>query len=157
MVTLLRGWLMSVIAASLVLSLLNSLLPEGTVRTVARMTGGLILLLVLLRPLTNLDLSELNLSYGDCTQRINEQISGYQQENEVQMRTLIEEKTGAYIQDKAKQLGLACFLAVTAEEKDGIVTPVSVTLDIARNQALSDYMTSELGISSENQHWLPEG
>ncbi len=158
MLTFLRAWLMSVIAASLLLSLLNSLLPEGTPRTIARMTGGLVLLLVILRPVTQLDLSGLDLHYGACTQQINQQIAAYQEENEAQMRTIIERRTAEYISDKARQLGLTCEAAVTAEEQEsGVFSPVGATLSIEKNQELSDYIASELGIPAARQQWKSAG
>jgi len=154
MLTFLRAWLMSVIAASLLLSLLNSLLPEGTPRTIARMTGGLVLLLVILRPVTQLNLSDLDLHYGACTQQINQQIDAYQEENKARMRTLIERRTAEYISDKARQLGLTCEAAVTAEEQEsGVFSPARVTLNIEKDRGLSDYIASELGIPAARQQW----
>ena len=52
----LRHWLLGVIACAMVVSLLNQLCPEGSVRQIARFTGGLLLLCAMLRPLTVIEL-----------------------------------------------------------------------------------------------------
>lgn len=54
MVEILRGWLLGLVAAALILTVLRALVPKGSIRPVARVTAGLVLLLVLLRPLAGL-------------------------------------------------------------------------------------------------------
>ena len=54
MVEILRGWLLGLVAAALILTVLRALMPKGSIRPVARVTAGLVLLLVLLRPLAGL-------------------------------------------------------------------------------------------------------
>lgn len=50
-----RAWLTSVVLVSVLLSAAQSLIPPGTVRKAAGFTGGLILLLVLLRPVLSME------------------------------------------------------------------------------------------------------
>ena len=54
-----RAWLTSVVLVSVLLSAAQSLIPPCTVRKAAGFTGGLILLLVLLRPVLGADLDRL--------------------------------------------------------------------------------------------------
>ena len=58
-----RAWLTSVVLVSVLLSAAQSLIPPGTVRKAAGFTGGLILLLVLLRPVLGADLEHLELDF----------------------------------------------------------------------------------------------
>ena len=58
-----RTWLTSVVLVSVLLSAAQSLIPPGTVRKAAGFTGGLILLLVLLRPVLGADLEPLELDF----------------------------------------------------------------------------------------------
>ena len=60
---LLRTWVLGVTAASLVIAVGEALMPQGTVKKVGRLTGGLILVLVLLQPVARLD-------YGDLYDRV---------------------------------------------------------------------------------------
>ena len=49
--SLLKTWLFGVIAAAMALSILYALVPKGALLTIAKCTGGLIMLLVVVRPL----------------------------------------------------------------------------------------------------------
>ena len=143
-----RQWLLGVLAAAMALSLLYALLPKGAVRGAARATGGLILLLVVLGPLAGLDLSDLALRYEDLSRDMD------RQEGQVQLELGIQQRTAAYISEKAAQLGLSCRPRVETAWRDGVPYPSGVTLDIAENQALAEVLTDELGIPPSQQHWL---
>ena len=58
-----RTWLFGIVAAAMVLSILYALLPKGALLTVAKCTGGLIMLLVVIRPLLALDLTGVHTDY----------------------------------------------------------------------------------------------
>ena len=47
MIGALRTWLLSIIAAGLVLSILYALLPKGRLRPIVRTAGGVVLMLVI--------------------------------------------------------------------------------------------------------------
>ena len=143
-----------VLAAAMALSLLYALLPKGAVRGAARATGGLILLLVVLGPLAGLDLSDLTLRYQDLSRDMERQAEAYRQEGQAQLELGIQQRTAAYISEKAAQLGLSCRPRVETAWRDGVPYPSGVTLDIAENQALAEVLTDELGIPPSQQHWL---
>lgn len=148
-----RTWLIGVMTAALVLSILYALLPKGSIRTIAQFTGGLILVLVILRPPLSLDVSNWQGEYHTYTSQINEQIAAYEKAHQEELRAIIEQETAAYISDKGSSLGIVCHPVVTAEEQDGIPYPAEVTLDIEWNEALSRYITEELDIPVQNQCW----
>ena len=50
MIGAVRVWLTSIVMVTLLLSVAQTLIPEGTIRKIAGFTGGLILLVALLRP-----------------------------------------------------------------------------------------------------------
>ena len=52
--------LTAVVPVTLLLSVVQTLMPEGTLRKIAGFTGGLLLLAELLRPATEIDLSGLD-------------------------------------------------------------------------------------------------
>ena len=145
-----RQWLLGVLAAAMALSLLYALLPKGA----ARATGGLILLLVVLGPLAGLDLSDLALRYEDLSRDMERQAEAYRREGQAQLELGIQQRTAAYISEKAAQLGLSCRPRVETAWRDGVPYPSGVTLDIAENQALAEVLTDELGIPPSQQHWL---
>lgn len=47
----LRQWLLGVVSCAFLVSLLDQLTPEGSVRKLARFSGGLVLIFCMLRPL----------------------------------------------------------------------------------------------------------
>lgn len=153
MIEALKTWLFGLISAAMILSCLYAMLPKNTVRGIAKVTGGLIMLLVLMRPVLGMDWEDLTLQYRDYQQEIDRQIEIYEEENQQQMNAIIEEELSAYVWEKAAQLGLDCTAAVKTQLRDGVPYPVSVTLSIKYNEDLSRLITEELGIAPEQQFW----
>ena len=67
-----REWLTAVVTVTLLLSVVQTLVPEGSLRKIAGFTGGLLLLAVLLRPVTEIDLSGLDTEMEDWARAIGE-------------------------------------------------------------------------------------
>ena len=161
-----RQWLLGILAAAMGLSLLYALLPKGAVRGAAKATGGLILLLagvtgafgVLLffEPFAalGLDLSDLAVRYEDLSRDMEQQTETYRREGQAQLELGIRQRTAAYISEKAAQLGLSCHPRVEVTWRGGVPYPGSVTLDMAKNRALSAILEEDLGIPPSEQHWL---
>lgn len=151
--TTLRAWLTGIFAAALILAILLSLVPKSAIRSVAKYTGGLIMLLMMLRPVLGVDLSQLRVDLDDSVFLITEQAENYQKENLQEMSTLIEQETAAYISEEAASLGLTCHAVVDTEIRDGVPFPCTATLDIPRNEHLAAYMAGVLDIPPEHQYW----
>ena len=47
-------------------------------------------------------------------------------------------------------------LDVYKRQEDGLPLPYGASLDVERDQVLSDYMAQELGIPASRQSWQPE-
>lgn len=148
-----RTWLLGVISASLILAVLDGLIPKGAVRSIAHFTGGLILILVVLRPILQIDPGEWKLPYSDYEAQIEEQLAVYEENRLDELRTIIEAESAAYISDKGMTIGVTCHPKVTTQLRDNLPYPYEVTLDTAWNTALSDYITQELGIPPDHQYW----
>ena len=103
-----RIWLIGLMAVSLILTVLSTLLPEGSIKKIAGVTGGLVLLLTILRGVSRLDLAGLRLSYDDCAQEIDRQMESYRLQSSRDMESLIQARCGAYISEQAQTLGLSC-------------------------------------------------
>ncbi|MCI8651110.1 MAG: stage III sporulation protein AF [Oscillospiraceae bacterium] len=155
----LREWLLGVVAAALAVSLAQSLTPDGTVKRVGRLVGGLVLLLAVVRPLGALIPRAASLpvmAYGTMT----EEEAG--QGGEEVIKTLIAEKTGAYIVDKGQALGLSCQarVRVTTDESGW---PVPWEAEIwgqwtpEGKKKLSRAVEEDLGIPAQRQSFWEEG
>lgn len=158
--TLIRTWILTLTAAALVVAAAQALMPEGSVKRVGKLTGGLILALALVQPLTRLDYDALwaeaiSLPAGAIQQET------LQEEATAPLQTGIEETLGAYIAEKGKTLGISCQVQVTCETgEDGVPVPQHVTvfgaLDEAQRAALSDLLSQQLGLDTDRQTYLDQ-
>lgn len=151
--SVLRTWLMGIVAAAMALSILYALVPKGALLTVARCTGGLILMLVVFRPLLALEPDTLSLQYDTWQNTVQQQTDDYAAQQQQELTRIIQQETAAYISEKAAALGLTCCPQVACQLQDGVPLPVEVTLDIPRNEALSALIAADLGIGEAQQHW----
>lgn len=159
--TLIRTWLLSVTVSAMVIAAAEALMPEGSIKRVGKLTGGLILILGLLQPLTHLNYDDLyDLVEGlPAAQLQQEKIM---EESGEALKTGIEQELASYIVDKAAQLGAACGAAVTCRTgEDGVPVPEGVqitgSLTEQQKEALSACMEQELGIPRAAQGFVEEG
>lgn len=153
MVEILRGWLMGLVAAALILTVLRALMPKGSIRPVARVTAGLVLLLVLLRPLAGLGGGSLRVRYDELEREITARIEDYQTLHENELESIIADSTAAYISEQAAHLGLTCRAEVRCEVRDGTPQPASAAMDIPYDAQLAAAIADDLGIPAEKQSW----
>ena len=154
MMAALREWLTAVVVVAMLLSAAEILIPEGTIRKIASFTGGLILLVTLLRPVLGADLKRLDLDFDDYGAAIEERREELEESGETRMKELIETRTAAYISDKADALGWTGTVYVTAQPgAGGVPVPWSAELTGPASQALASYMEEELGIPRGRQTW----
>lgn len=147
--TALREWLLGVIGASLLLSLTVGLFPKGKFQSVGNFVAGLVLLLVMVRPLLALDIA----SWDDISAALTVQSGEAAQEEWETLSTVISEKTAAYIQDKASSLGVNCCAEVRCTEREGVPFPAEVWLDTAYHEGLSALIAADLAIGPDHQYW----
>ena len=157
---LLRNWILGITAASLGIAVADALMPVGTVKRVGKLTGGLILVLVLLQPLTRLDYQDLydrvaSLSTGALAREI------LTEETAARLEEGIEEELAAYIAEKGAALGYPCTARVDCTpDETGVPIPVGVTVTGAftpdQKEALRETITRDLGIAPEDQQYISE-
>lgn len=156
MIGAVRSWLTSIAAVTLILTVVQSLAPEGTVKKIAGFTGGLLLLAALLQPALKTDLGRLRLDFSDYAQAIRERAEELDAAGKDELEAIIAGRTAAYISDKADALGLGSVTAQVETEPgaDGETPlPASVVLTGPYSQALADWIAGEFGIPAERQVW----
>lgn len=153
MIQMLKEWLFGLLSAAMLLAMLNTLLPKRVFQAIGKVTGGLILMLVLLRPILGLRWNDLSGKYRDYEQQIEQQTEAYTRENQREMENIIEQRLNAYIWETAAQMGLDCKAEVETQLRDGVPYPVSVTLYREYHEELSNRISQELGIAPEQQRW----
>ena len=155
--TFLRQWLLGIVSCALLVSFCEQLTPAGALRKLVRFTGGLLLILSILQPVTHLDLDVLPLdldAYREAAAQVRLEL---EDEREGALADGIAARTGAYIEDKAAQLGLTVRAVVETENADVTPLPNAVTLYGTENAALADYIETQLGIAKEKQTWMEAG
>lgn len=157
MVEALKEWITSIVLVTLLLSVAQTLIPEGSIRKIASFTGGLILLVALLQPVLGTDLSRLDLEMGEYEQAVRERREELEKMGKSDLSDIIAQRTAAYISDKADTLGIAVTAEVTVEPgENGVPVPVEARLNGPTSGELADYMEQELGIPRERQVWKDE-
>ena len=158
MIGALREWLTSIVVVTLLLSVAQMLVPEGSIRRVASFAGGLILLVALLRPVLGADLERLRLDLDGYERELQNAREELSSAGDTEMAERIAERTAAYISDKAASLGINCRAEVTtAAGEDGVPRPDRVELSCGKSAALSAYIAEELGIPEERQVFHGDG
>ena len=109
MMEMLQGWLLGLTAAALAVSLLTAMLPKGeTIRRIAGLAGGLILLLAVVQPLLRVRWEELTWRYETYQREMDRQTEAYQAAYADSLSGDIADRTAAYISEKAASLGIDC-------------------------------------------------
>lgn len=151
----LRNGLLAVIGAGLLTSVLLEFLQEGAVKQTVRLVGGLLIALLILAPLTDLELGDFG-QYLSQVQMEQEMLkTGIPVEQEKILNQIIQEKAEAYILDKAAEHGAAITVSVTVTAGDAYPYPykasVTGTLTDAQRRALEQELEQNLGIPKERQ------
>ncbi len=159
MIEAVRQWILGITGTSIVAGIAMSVTPEGRVKKAVKLVSGLAVMLALISPVLSFDFEGYSQYMSEYRQEAEKYASALDGENEKLTRTIIEEKTEAYILDKGAELGISGLtVSVTAKWGDeDCWYPYSARLmgetDEKQMQALSGYMESELGITEENQTW----
>lgn len=159
--TALRQWLLGVACTALVLAAAEGLAPKGSVKKVCRLAGGLALLLAVVGPLLRLDsglAARVAEEYRAASQSCEESL---EEKSNLLYQTIIEDKTAAYIVDKAEELGIHCQAEVTcSNDENGVPCPWEVTARgdwrPEQRDALSRLLEDDLGVPPQRQHFEEE-
>ena len=147
-----RQWLLGVVTCAVLVSVAMQLCPEGALRKIVRFTGGLLLLLAMLRPITRYEPDAAAWSAGGYREAVAQLEQELTAERENALRHGIAAEWEAYIEDKAESLGAAVRAEAELGAGDGV--PERVTLRGAYSEELSRFLASELGIAKEKQIWI---
>jgi hypothetical protein len=153
---LLRHYVFSVVAASLISGVIMGFLQGGTVKTLIKVISGLFLAFMVISPIRQLDISDFPIP---GTEEASEASSAARLGEELSLdaiKDIIKQQTEAYILDKAAQLNASVEVQVTLSQVSPY-PPVSVRLrgeisPYARRQ-LEAMLSEELGIQREDQQW----
>ncbi len=152
-----RAWLLGIVLTALAGGLARQLAPRGREQAVVRLVSGLLLTLAILRPLAEWRWDGSGWDPGALERQAEEQAENFRKNQQDTLSAIIEERTEAYIWDKANQLGLRCTAEVTAAAgESGIPLPVSAVIRGPYDEALARCIEEEVGIPAEKLIWQEE-
>ncbi len=137
MMDFLRNWLIGLMGSAIIVACIDCLVPDGSVKRIGKFAGGLVMVIAILRPVLSIDYEIMAGSLANFRFDVQQYSSDLEIENERMKKIIIEDRTGAYIRDKAEQIGIDCNVAVQCRmnEKDQLY-PASVTVygDLTQEQ-----------------------
>lgn len=157
----LRQWLLGVACTALILAAAEGLAPEGGVKKVCRLAGGLALLLAAAGPLLQLDGGAIARAAGEYRAAAHSYEERLTEKNNLLYQTIIEDTAAAYIVDKAEELGILCQAEVTcSNDENGVPCPWEVTAwgvwTEEGRAVLGRLLEDDLGVPPQRQHFEEE-
>ena len=150
-----RAWLLAMLAACILCSVADSLMPTGPVKGVGKLVCGLVLLCALLSGAKGLDVAAGQAWLDDWLAGVGEERAYLENQVNGEMKTIIEERFAEYIVDKAAELGLSCTAQVTCQLEGEVYLPSRVQLDgvleEGQRERLTQIIWEELGVPPEEQ------
>ncbi len=150
-----RAWLLGLCAAALLGVVCST--AAGEDRPVLRLTTGLVLLLVLLSPVVDFNLSELSEIWAESRYLAENVAKNAEIESQAALMEGISAQTEAYILDKAQDMGLHLSVEVTVVMGERYPYPAAVALTgrstTAQRQQINRWLREELAIAEEDVTW----
>lgn len=155
---MLKQWISGIVCAAMVGAAAEGVTPPGRVKKAGKLASGLLLLLAIVKPLAGLDYGVLAGALAEYRADAAGYEAALEGKNQIVLKTVIEERTGAYISDKAQALGMECTAQVTYDYgPDGETRPEAVVVrgkfTPDQQAGLSRALEGELGIPAENQRF----
>lgn len=158
MIQTLGSWLRTLIAGAFFVSLILALAPDGKNREALRFTAGMLMTLLLILPLSKLDVGKLRMPTDTDRLRVSEIEAAANAQAEEVYSSFIRRETEEYIWSAAGELGIETLgVSLTLQTDGAYPYPWEITLRGAyspeQKTALSLLLESELGIPPERQRW----
>ena len=156
-----RGWLLAVIAVSLLCAVADALMPPGAVKRVGRLVCGLVLVGAILSPAARLDVDGGRRWLERYLFSVQAREAELEHEVNGQIKIIIEQEYAAYIVDKAAELGWTCTAGVECRmSEEGLYLPCRVEvagpLTQAERARLAQVIWEELGVPQSEQVYIGE-
>ena len=150
-----KGWLLSLVAAALITALLDALTPEGIAKKVGRLLGGMLILLVIIRPVFALENTGLARLLEESPLADAQWDRALEEKDKILLEGLITGNCETYIEGQAAALGADCRVTVTCRWQDEIPVPCEVLVEGDLTQEQQTRLTAEIArdfeIEAENQ------
>lgn len=150
-----KNWILSILAAALLLGLLEAAAPKGPVRGVARLAAGLVLFLVVVSPLAAGLPDWVGRALGEELESVAVFSDDLEETNESYLETIMSQRASEYIVTQAEEMGLSLTASVTCDwTEEGLPVPAEAVLwgqvpEQAR-ETLTNAIQEQLGIQADH-------
>lgn len=152
----LRAYLLAVSGAALLCGIINRFLGKERTGQLVKVLTGLLLVITIIQPLGNVCtdfFEDFSIQLSDDAESA---VALGEKQTQKALADIIKTESGAYILQKASELGIEVQVTVEVTNSD-IPTPVAVRITgaaapFAKTQ-LQSFIEQQLGISKENQQW----
>ena len=152
-----KGYLLSITAAALLLSLLMSLIHNGKMHRLLCFVGSLLMVLAVIRPVVRLDAEDIELAIKNMELETKLSQDDICSQNNQIVADIIKEQCQTYILDKAAANGQDLTVEIIISEEGDYPYPVSVVLygDASQEERerLEKVIEQDIGIPPERQEW----
>ena len=156
-----RNWILGVVAVGLLVSLCQSLTPEGKTQRVSRFCGGLLLFLAVVTPIVQWDITGTLQGFQDYCESLTASEEEVAQAGNTVLKEQVRQRTQQYLQAHAQQLGVEVTVQVTCKTQEGIPVPDAVTvtgtLTNAQRQKLTQCIQDGFGLTEEQITYQTKG
>ena len=151
-----KTYLISVVAVCMITVIADVLIQKSGLKRIVRLLGGLLVLMVAIRPLLSLDMSRISTYLLEVNSNYRFDTANIKSTQQELLRQQVRQSAEKYIEDEAKSLGATLQAEVTLSDGEYPV-PVSViligTLSPEQAQTVGAYIAAALDIPAERQEW----
>ncbi|MBQ6431623.1 MAG: stage III sporulation protein AF [Oscillospiraceae bacterium] len=151
-----REYLISVVAGCMITVIADVLIQKSALKKIVRLIGGILVLLVAIRPLMSLDMEKVSTYFDQINTTYRFDSTNIKRTQDEILRKQVRESAENYIEKEAKAIGGTLQAEVKLSEGD-YPEPVSVTLigtlTPEQIETLSAYIETTLNIPPSRQEW----
>jgi len=156
---IIKSWILGIASASLIAAILIAISPQGKSRKITMFASGFMIMAAMIKPVIGFDFSVFSSAMMQYGNKGHEYAGLLTEKNDSLLKTIIEERSSAYISDKATSLGMENVKVKVKTEKGDGGNPypnevyISAKYNSSEKKALTEYIESEFGVPVVRQHW----
>ena len=150
-----KNWILTILAAALLLGLLEAAAPKGPVRGVARLAAGLVLFLVVVSPLAAALPDWVSRGLGEDLGSVAAFSDELEETNESYLETIMSQRASEYIVTQAEEMGLSLTASVTCDwTEEGLPVPSSAVIwgEVPEQDQVTLNQTIQEGLGIEGEY-----
>lgn len=146
------SYVLTLVCGAVICSVLLSM--EGCTG-LRKLVCGLFMVFLLIAPLKEIDFGDLEQDFREYSDHAREAAACGVSQAEGMILDIIKQECESYILDKAAELQCSAQAQVEVDPESRLPVAVGMSGDVTpyQKQVLSDYISRELGIGKEAQHW----